>query len=208
MRILIFLLTSFSFVAISANGQTQKAKDSLMKVMVAEACSEIKKKDFSTLQKDEIEMEIGMAIIPVFSTHADGIKEILNLDITDGENMKEFGQTLGMKLAMECPDFMRIVSGSKTFKDEFKKEGSSKSTFTVSGTLVKVVPGELTHFIIRDAQGKTEKIWWMEYFDGADKLKDAKNLNKSITIKYKESEIYSAAMKDYIKIKIAIGLDK
>lgn len=179
-----------------------------MKLMVAEACIEIKKKDFSSLQKEELEMEIGMAIIPVFTNHANGIKDVLNLDITDPENMKDFGQTLGTKLALECPDFMRIVSGSKTFKDEFRKNSSGTSSFTISGTLVKVVPGDITYFFVKDAQGKTEKIWWMEYFEGADKLKEGKNLNTSVVIRYKELEIYSAAMKDYIKIKIATGIDK
>lgn len=207
MRRILFLFISFSSLTSITNGQTQKAKDSLMKIMVAEACDEIKKKDFSSLQKEEIEMEIGMAIIPVFSTHANEIKDILNLDITDAENMKDFGQTLGMKLAMECPDFMRIVSGSQTFKDELKK-GSTKTSYTISGTLVKVVPGDITHFLIKDAQGKTEKIWWMEYFEGADTLKDSKKINTPVVIRYRESEIYSTAVKDYIKIKIATGIDK
>lgn len=208
MRKVLLLLISFSFLTLATKAQTQKAKDSLMKIMVAEACGEIKKKDFSSLQKEEIEMEIGMAIIPVFSNHANEIKDILNLDITDAENMKDFGQTLGMKLAMECPDFMRIVSGSKTFKDELKKGVPEKASYSISGTLVKIVPGDITHFLIKDAQGKTEKIWWMEYFEGADKLKDSKGINKPVVIRYKESEVYSAAMKDYIKIKIATGIDK
>ncbi len=196
-----------SFHAISS-AQTQRAKDSLMKVMVAEACNEIKKKDFSSVKKEDMEMELGMAVIPVFSQHSGDIKDILNVDITDAENMKDFGQTLGMRLAVECPDFMRVVAGSSSFSAEVKKASPSGPSYTLSGTLVKVVPGEISHFLVKDNQGKTQKIWWMEYVDGDEKLKDVKFLSKPILVKYKETEVYSAAVKDYIKIKIATGIDK
>ena len=201
-----FFLLSCS-ISLFTTAQSQKAKDSLMKIMVAEACEEMKKKDFSSMKKDDLEMEIGLAVIPVFTNHASELKDILDLDITDPENMKEFGEMLGMKLVMECPDFMRVVSGSKTFQDEIIKSGSEKKSLSISGTLVKIVPGEMTHFLIKDKQGKTQKIWWMEYFDGADKLNDVKNINKAIIVKYKETEIYNAAIKDYIKIKIAAGIE-
>ncbi len=148
-----------------------------------------------------------MAVVPVFTQHAQEIKDILNLDITDTEKMKDFGQTLGIRLAVECPDFMRAVTGNKSFTDGMKDQKRVGSG-SLSGTLIKVVPGEFTHFLIKDKQGKTEKIWWMEYFEGADKVSDPKTINKSISVKFKEVEVYNAAIKDYITIKVATAFDK
>jgi hypothetical protein len=113
-----------------------------------------------------------------------------------------------MKLASECPEFMKMVVSSETFK-ESKAARTGKTEYrSLSGTLVKVVPGEFSHFLIKDQSGKTEKIWWMEYFPGADMLSDPKNLNGNVKLKYEEKEVYNGTLKDYVKIKVAVGLEK
>ncbi|MEO6583334.1 MAG: hypothetical protein ABIO05_03365 [Ferruginibacter sp.] len=204
MKKYIAILLLVSIISTNAFSQTQKAKDSLMKVMVAEACEEIVKKDFSTLGKDELEMELGMAIIPVFTNHLEEMKEIFDVDMSDAGKVTQFGQTLGMRLAMECPGFMKVVSGNKTFQE--MAVGKSTEKITLSGTLQKIVPGDITHFIIKTESGRLEKIWWMAHFDGAEKLMQPGNLNKKLSIQYKEMEVYNAAVKDYIKIKVATGM--
>ena len=73
----------------------------------------------------------------------------------------------------------------------------------IKGTLVKIVKGDFTCIHIRTPQGKVEKLWWMQYFEGANALMDGTNLlNKYLVISYSEHEVYNAAQKDYVKIKV------
>jgi hypothetical protein len=58
------------------------------------------------------------------------------------------------------------------------------------------------------AKGRTEKLWWLEYFEGADGLVSKALLSKNVTVRYIEKEVYSAALKDYIIIKVIIGITK
>ena len=61
---------------------------------------------------------------------------------------------------------------------------------------------------VKNADGKIEKIWWMEYFEGANNLLSGKiKINKTISVHYVEREIYNGRLKDYVKIKVATGVE-
>ncbi|MEJ7625956.1 MAG: hypothetical protein WKF35_03750 [Ferruginibacter sp.] len=200
------ILLTFCFLYTVAFSQSKMQKDSLMKVMALEACDEVKKKDFSNLKKEDLEMELGLAVVPIFSNHADDIKNIFDFDISESDEMRKFGQELGIKLAVVCPEFIKLFANNKSLL-ESKVEVKSSETIS-SVTLLKVMPGEFTYFLIKDKSGKTEKIWWMNYFEGSEILADVKNINKTFKIKYQEMEVYNSGIKDYIKIKVASGLEK
>jgi hypothetical protein len=52
-----------------------------------------------------------------------------------------------------------------------------------------------------------EKLFWMDHFEGAEKLStEGKNLlNKEIRVGYKEQEVYDQVNNDYRKIKVLTG---
>jgi len=208
MKKIIIIFLGFCLSYNIALSQSQKQKDSLMKVMALEACEELKKKDFSNLKKEDLEVELGMAVVPVFSSHAQAIEDIYGFDIAESDKMKDFGQELGIKLAVVCPEFIKLFANNRSLLETKTEIKVTKDIMTLSAILIKVVPGEFTYFQVKDKSGKTEKIWWMDYFEGSDILADTKNLNKNITVKYQEKEVYNAAIKDYIKIKVAFGLEK
>jgi len=62
---------------------------------------------------------------------------------------------------------------------------------------------------VEDTKGKIEKLWWMEYFQGSKTLLTDPNsrLNKPITVKYTEREVFNSTLGDYVKIKIITGID-
>jgi hypothetical protein len=61
---------------------------------------------------------------------------------------------------------------------------------------------------VKDRTGKLTKIVWLDQFVGSDLVQanTAKFINKPVTIKFIEREIYNATLKRYTKIKVAYSI--
>jgi hypothetical protein len=197
-------------VAVMAMGsQAQTSKDSLMKLVTQDVCDELGKKEFKGKNMDELQMEIGMAFMPAMMKHKDALEKAMGGNLNDKEGMEKMAQEIGMRLVTDCPNFLKIMSNvDMNAMGKPAKAPLSMNETAIKGTLVKVVPGELTHLLVKDSKGKTVKIWWMDYFDGSDDMADnpQKMNNKKVTVSYTEKEVYSATLKEYVKIKVATGV--
>lgn len=179
-------------------------RDSLLVQMARETCTEIKSKDFSKISAEDLEMELGMAMMPLFAKYSNEIRDVFNVDLANQSDVTAFGQEIGIRLVTECPEFIRIFANRKNGQTV----ESSAGTGTVTGKLQKVVDGEFTHILVKDQRGKIEKLWWFDYFEGAEFLRDKSNLDKSFRVSYTEREVYSSMLKDYVKIRVITGMEK
>lgn len=196
----LFLLLSFCFVSYTVTAQS--AKDSIAKVIANEMCTEFDKKDFSKIKKDDIEVELGLLMLPSITDHQEAIEKAFGISsITDQGAMEKVGMEIGKNLVLVCPSFAKFFSGMADVKST-----AASSTSELNGTVVKVVPGDFTHVLIKGNNGKTEKIWIMEYFNGAEELLEKPSAGKKVTISYKQQEVYNAALKQYVSVKILTGL--
>lgn len=208
-KVIRFMMVLVMVIA-AITGQAQNSRDSLMKLVTKDVCDELSAKNLTGKNMDEVQMEMGLAFMPALMKHKDALEKELGGTVTDKSSMEKWGQEIGMLLVTECPAFLKIMSSmdpgamDKPTKVPVTIGGSA----TIKGTLLKVVPGELTHLLVKDSKGKTVKIWWMDYFDGSDDMADnpQKMINKKITVDYTEKEVYNVALKQYIKIKVATGI--
>ncbi|MEO7801861.1 MAG: hypothetical protein ABIR81_07670, partial [Ginsengibacter sp.] len=171
------------------------------------ACTEISKTDYSTKTLDELQIDLGMAMMPSFQNHHEEIEKYFNVDFTDQKAMQQIGTQIGLKLATNCPAFLKLMRDKSS--DLAGMSGAKPITSVggiVSGTLSKIVPGEVTYFVVKSADGKMEKIFWMEYFKGAEKISSA-NISKPLKISYVEKDMYNSTLKDYIKQKVAVSVE-
>ncbi len=201
----ILLVASVFFISIAALGQngTKEKKDSLMKALTADLCAEIgKNKD--DLKGENFEMSLGLIMMGAISDKATELQSVFNLDFSNNESMSEFSEEVGMKLAIECPDFLRLVAEKQNLSNA--PPVAVKKISTITGTLEKIVPGEFTFLQVRSENGKMEKIYWMEYFEGANLLTGNIKNGRKILIQYRETEIYDSASKEYKTIKVAAGI--
>lgn len=210
-----FLFASTVLSAQVVNGPAPVSKDSLMKLMAKETCEEIAKKDLSNKTMEELEMELGLAMMPVVLKYQEALKTS-GYDMEDQQGMMNMGKEVGMQLAKDCPAFLKMfVNNPGVLKEALdKKETIGKEKMevlpaNVFGTLVKIVPGDISHIQVKDGTGKIQKLWWMEYFEGSNKLisEPAKFLNKTVQVSYVEKEIYNSTLKDYVKVKIITGIE-
>ena len=191
------------FFAKTASAQT--AKDSLLNILAGEVCKSLSEKPVGSESSKEMELRMANAFVPLLQEHGDAIAKFYDAESdAEGKGYKQLGIDVGMKMVSVCPDFMTGFI-EKSSKDNSETRPSKERKMTISGTLLKVIPGDLTALSVRSNSGKTEKIWWLEYFEGADDITSAK-INKPITIQYYEKEVYNFTLKEYIKIKIAAGI--
>ena len=205
-----YIVFAVCFLLISIAAQAQMPKDSLMKIMAKETCTEISKKDLAGKSMDELEMELGLAMLPVVAKYQEELKTIFGFDMEDPKSMEGMGREVGMQLAKDCPAFLKMfMSNPEAMKEITGKDKNVPAVSIINGTLLKVVNGDFTYIQVKDGSGKIEKLWWMEYFEGSNKLINEldKQLNKPVRVSYIEKEIYNSTLKDYMKLKIITGMD-
>ncbi|MBC7934472.1 MAG: hypothetical protein H7Y86_03810 [Rhizobacter sp.] len=185
-----------------ASAQT---KETVFTAMATELCKEIKSKQAELKASDDMQVELGLMMMPVFLKYEADIKKVMpKFDYTDSKQLETLGMEVGKKL-ISCPEFLSLVSSNKDMMAQSTKEGTA--VLQLEGTVTGITPGDFTSLSVKTASGKVEKIWWMEYFPGDDKLIGGSLVNKKVTIKYTEKEIYNAGMKTYVKIKVAAGVE-
>jgi hypothetical protein len=89
------------------------------------------------------------------------------------------------------------------------KVEEAKSTASLDGTFTGLdTSGSFACLKVKGTDGREQKIWWFEHFDGSETLTQnpASLNNKKVTVVYVEREVYEPKLKDYVKIKVASGL--
>jgi hypothetical protein len=195
---LIFIFL-FSLAAMSSRAQSDSA---LRKKISKDFCIEFSKVS-GTIKKEDLEMELGMVILPLLSKYNDEIKSQWHLDPADKEDLEKIGYRIGQDAALDCATFRNFI------KENMDAIGntSEEENKSLSGILVKIEGQPFTYLLIRTKTGKMEKLFWMDHFEGAEKLStEGKNLlNKEIRVGYKEQEVYDQVNNDYRKIKVLTG---
>jgi hypothetical protein len=197
-----FLLLFITLTAYTSNGQNI-SKDSLLKKMSAEVCAKIKASDSVLRKADDFELQLGLLMIPVMSSYKEELEKVIP-GFVFGDQIETLSEELGMDMAMNCPAFLKLVSSNPAFLEETNLNPER----TIEGKLVLIQEADFTNIQVKLSNGRTEKLWWLEYFEGADGLVSKALLSKNVTVRYIEKEVYSAALKDYIVIKVIIGITK
>lgn len=185
-------------------GTDKQKKDSLMQAMSREACTEITKNK-SDFNAENLEMSLGLVMMGLMANHASELQDVFELDMADQGSMTKFSQEFGMTLALECPEFLKMVAGKNGMN--LPSPTSEKKFNSVAVTFEKIVPGDITYFQARAANGKAEKFYWLEYFDGANNLAGKLKADRKMTVRYYEMEVYNASLKEYVTIKVAAGIE-
>lgn len=192
------IVTIIVFAAFKINAQKAITKDSLIKVMSIDVCAEIEKTLNSGKKIDNMEAELGFAMLPSISKYSKEIKSIYGEDAFEGNTMEKVGEEMGVYMATNCPAFLKLFAANSGGKS------SAEETKTLEGTFTKLTLGELSFIEVKASSGKIEKLYWFEYFEGSNDLVNNSNAlnNKKVKIEYIEKEIYKASIKDYVKVKI------
>lgn len=179
-----FIIT-IAFILSYAFSSAQDAFDK----MAQETCACINKHDLSKLTKDDIETKLGLCMIEAASN------QNYDIDTTDPEAGRKFGEKVGAKMATICPKvFVYLLDEDRTPAEPTKK---------IAGTIKKIVEGEFNYLIVKDSNGREVKFIWLRYFKGSEELLEniSKLEGKKVTIAFEEIECYSPQAKTYLVLK-------
>jgi hypothetical protein len=157
--------------------------------MAQETCACINKLDLPKLTKDEVETKLGLCMMEAASNQK------YDIDITDPEAGRKFGEKVGAKMATICPKvFIYLLDEDRTPAEPAKK---------IEGTIKKIVEGEFNYLLVKDSNGREVKFIWLRYFKGSEELLEnvSKLEGKRVTIAFEEVECYSPQAKSYLVMK-------
>ena len=176
-------------------------KDSVFLLIAKDICAQIIANESTLVKSPNVEVELGLLMLPIYSSYGERLKKVIpGFEMAESDQLEILGEVIGEKLTFSCPAFLKLITNNRTLLQVALDQPQET---LIKGTLVKIVKGDFTCIHIRTPQGKVEKLWWMQYFEGANALMDGTNLlNKYLVISYSEHEVYNAAQKDYVKIKV------
>lgn len=177
-------------------------KDKVITELTEETCKCASGKDFSNMTRQQMELELGVCILKAINGSKNA-KKVLDIDISDSENMGWLGEQIGMKMAEVCPQ--EILAIGLVAMDESDENGDFNDVdypmaYEVKGTFKAVEQmGKFNFLVINNEDGDEIKLLWLGYFEGSDVLINApeKAIGKKVSAEYHYVECYSPELKEY-----------
>jgi hypothetical protein len=91
--------------------------------------------------------------------------------VNKGEGEK-LGRLVGLKMASNCPVFTQLIT---------RITSDDPVTNSIEGTIIELVNEQFITIVLKDEDGRDQKIIWLEYFKNSEKLLQ-KGKNKNVTI--------------------------
>ena len=177
----------------------------LQKKLGDEFCKELTKQNLEENMSEANMQKIGMLMIPIAGKYSEEIKKELGLDMTNQEDFTKLGEIIGQEASLNCPKFRRMIQ-------TLVEQGAAQvqTIESLECTFIGVeTSGSFSFFKVKDAAGLEQKIWWMEKFKGSEQLttNPASLKGKKLIVRYFEKEMYSPTAKNYVKMKVAAGIE-
>lgn len=138
------------------------------------------------------------------------IAEERKVDFTDQTAMRNIGIELGKKLLKDnCKGY--IAYARITSRDADEEHDNTVAEKSSSGKVLRIDNRDFVYVVLKDKQGREQNFIWLEYFSGSEKLTGNKIqslVNKDVTVKWIEKEVYLPKAGDYFKIKQITALSE
>jgi len=166
------------------------AQDDVHKIVATETCECVQKKDASKMKdRSEIEMALGFCMLESAG------KQKLDVDLSDPEVMRKFGEKVGIQMAIICPDVFATLF--------IKDDENPTEQLKFSGQIKSVDVGEFVYITFKEDTGKEHRLIWTRYFPGSDDFMDnpKKLVGKKASVSFQVVEYFSPKSKSYYNAK-------
>ncbi len=165
-----------------------------------------KKKNLSKLSMDEVQVEIGLCMLAVIGDSK------FDIDISNPDKMGEFGEKIGVQMALNCPIFTETIAvllqEEPERMNDLMNDSYEESSIQSYGILSSIEKGQFATLKVQLNNEKQETFYWLEYFEGSNLLTDETNsiVGKKIQINYIEKEFFIPKYNEYFKVKVITKL--
>ncbi|MBS1634465.1 MAG: hypothetical protein JST26_00990 [Bacteroidetes bacterium] len=196
----------------------QNARETkLLDKMCSEACAEIEKQDYSKKDKlSDIEVKLGMALLPSFSNNKDEIKSVWGLDVNNPDDAKKVGEKLGAVMVYKCPKFQKLafqLAGDDKFREQIMEKDETPATppagtESVAGNIEKIEGTDVNFVFVKNDDGETMRLMWLDKCPGSELLESYLGGKKNIRcrIEYRITSVYQAKTKAYQPVKVITNI--
>lgn len=192
----LLLLTNFSFAQVNS-------KEGLIDVLSNQTCDCLNTKE--DLTESNLELTLGVCIIQSIQKNTVNVEKYFGKNILLNEdNMTEIAESIGVKLALECPKFTNLIS-NMTYEDEAMDE----EYLSLTGKIVTVNSEQFITFKLKQDSGKTVSFLVLEDFENSYLLLDSViKPSDTVEISYYEATLYDAKIKKFVPYKIVLDIIK
>jgi hypothetical protein len=198
------LLLFFGMLSSNRLHAQTMSKSDFEKAVIADFCDSFAKVS-PRINKQNMTAEVGLLMLPLFGKYSAQIESHWGLSTSNTTDYEAIGERLGQLATLNCPAFTAYIK--ENLNDIVGTE--TKETKPYAGKIIGIEGKPFTYLLVQNAQGRTDKFYWLEFFPGADKLAGPATSysNKPVSISYREMDVYQAAEKEYKTIKIITRLN-
>ncbi|WP_291720661.1 hypothetical protein [Bernardetia sp.] len=201
---LVICCVSFSTLSFAQN----KKADALKDRMAQEVCDCISSSDVDFEDGEALKLKLGLCLMQSIGENQNQIQKV-GIDIENEENITRFGEDIGLAMATKCPAvFMGFAKKELEEKRKSNKDEEVKVQ-ALTGTITKVEEEAFVTIVVKDEEGRSHNMLWLEFFENSEELKENySNLTgKDVSIEYYEKEYYNPKIEDYVKVKVLRRVD-
>ena len=194
-----FAMMGLPFVVLILTLEVCHGQDDIYNTVAQETCDCITKQKTAKQTKEQVEAALGICMLESIS------KNKVNVETTDGDAMRAFGQKVGAKMAPICPSVFKVFLGDSDDKSENANEEKSVA---VEGKIKGIETDGLLYLIVKEDSGNEQRIVWLSYFEGSDGFvtEPKKLVGKNVSLKYRTIQYYVPKAKGYLSLKEVVAL--
>ena len=206
----LYLITILFLLTLAPSWGQAQSRD-VLEIIADSCCAYIHTAD-TTLSKEAYTTQMGLYFLKYATPYKKELKSKynLNLDAPTDETWEKLGELIVLKRVTICPDLIPLLTDKSSSSSS--ASGSNQGTDDASnaylvGTLVEVQKSQFATVVIKDVNGRNQKLLWMGYFDRSDLLKNPDKLRSTeMKFYYKETELYNPQIEDYMTYKVLTKL--
>jgi len=218
-----YFLIFISILLFASTYAQSAAETALLDKMTEETCVEFNKIEVQKKDKaSEIQMKMGLAIIPVLEKNKKEIKKIWGWDISNQSDLLLATKKLAGYAVYKCPKYMELTSELIKRDDKILEKSVEKMNaleknspppsepphidtiaYTkITGKIEKIEGTDLTYVYVKTTDGELLKLVWLSKFTGSENLENDSYKEKEIELLYETISIYQLKDKKYNSQKV------
>lgn len=161
-------LASALLLALLPSAQLQ-AQDVLDKI-AKESCTCATDLD-TTLNEEERNMQLGLCMLQSAMPYQKELKKKYDIDLNKiDEDGERFGQMLGMRLAVQCPEFVAMMANESSEEEEAIVAAPVLPTSSMEGALSTVKTGQFLTLVVKKDDGAMVELLFLDHAAGVDQV--------------------------------------
>jgi hypothetical protein len=200
------VLLSLLVVGVYAYSQTKTIYDTAAVKMCEYMNENTADRKFNS--KKEVELFFSEAFLQTCMPFVDRFLEVEGLQKFDNESGRQIGMKVGMKMATNCPAYIKLIGKMMEDKIIETPEIIDNIQELVKGKVTEVISDGYQFLKIKDQNGNIKRVLWLFNFEGAATYNNdpKKLIGKTVSVSCNQVEIFFAKSNSFGKEKMIVKI--